>query len=88
MRELFHRAGTVIDNLQKKRPAGLWHTCQAADNIVVDKFAQLVRRNAAAHVRIKDLQEITEFLAFGFLTKLFEGQQRFAVLLEVIDEGD
>src|SRR5690349_17278057 len=88
LRQLFHSAWTVINNLQESRTTRLRHACEGAENVVIDELAQLFRRDAAVDVRIEDFQEMAEALPFRLFAKFLIPKERSAVLLEVVDEGD
>src|SRR4051794_40935751 len=57
LRQLLHRFRPVINNFQKVRPARLRHTSESAKNVVVDEFAEFLRRDAGVHIRIKYFEE-------------------------------
>ena len=86
--EFLHRARAVIDDFQKKRAAGFRDAGEAAEDVVVDEFAKLFRRDTAADVRIEDFEEVAEILPLRFFAEFFEGEEGFAVLLEIVDERD
>jgi hypothetical protein len=78
----------VINDLQEIRPSRFGHTGERAQNVVVDEFAELLGRDAGIDVRIEDLEEVPETFALCLLAKFFVPQQRLAVLIELVDEGD
>ncbi len=84
--QLLHRARAVINNLQKERSPRLGHAGQAAEDVVIDEFAELLRRDAAGDVRVEHFQEITELLPFRLFAKFLERQQRLPVRLQLVDE--
>ena len=85
--ELFHCLGAVIDDLQEIGTAGIRHTGEGADDVVVDEFAQLFGRDAAGDIRVEDLEEMAEFFTFGFFAEFLIPEQRLAVLFQFVDEG-
>jgi hypothetical protein len=78
----------VIHNLQKNWPARFRDTGQCAEDVIVDKLAKLFGWDTGIHVRIKDFQEMPESLSFRLFPKLLVPEQRFAILFQLVDEGD
>src|SRR6266511_864141 len=86
--QLFHRLWTVIDDFQEDGPPGFRHAGQGAEDVIVEELAQLLRRDAAVHVRVEDFEKMPELLPLRFFTKCLVPKQGLAVLLQVVDERD
>jgi len=66
----------------------LRHAGERPDDIVVLMNSPSFSADAAADVRVEDLKEIAELLQLSSPRGTSEGEQRFAVLLQVVDERD
>src|SRR5258708_4162932 len=53
LRQFLHRARAVIHDFEEDWAARLRHAGQAANDVVVDEFAQALGRDAAGDVRIE-----------------------------------
>src|SRR5882672_9564915 len=86
--QFLHGSGSVINNFQERWPAGLRHPREIADDIVINELAELFRRNSDVHIWIKNLEEISEVLAFSLFAKGLKCEQSIAILLEIVHESD
>src|SRR3954453_2129256 len=62
--ELLHRSRPVVGHLQEERPTGPRYARQSAGDEVVD-VAPAVTRRGRRHVRVEDLEEMTEARELG-----------------------
>src|SRR5512133_2589366 len=86
LRQFLHGTRAVIHYFEENGPPRLRHSRQAPHDVIIDELAQLFRRYAAVNVRVENLEKIAELFALGVLAKVFEGQERLPVLVQVVDK--